>query len=134
MLNKRTITFRTLVAMMAFGLFMGLIFPIYASIFVDFKPGMQLPFILGCIAAGFMVGGFSYWLVHLIIFRILRIIPTGSDKIARDKGDLTFEVCCPKGDVIGDVVDNFSRVVQKLFNCIFSEFLIIKIWKISTAV
>ena len=46
--------------MMVFGIAMGLIFPVYASFFVEFKPGMQIWFTLGCIIAGIVVGGFSF--------------------------------------------------------------------------
>ena len=69
--------------MMVFGLAMGLIFPLYAMLFVEFRAGMQIWFNLGCIIAGLMVGGFSYLLVKLILLRHLRQLASGCRQVAK---------------------------------------------------
>ncbi len=42
--------------MLGFGILVGGLFPFWAMLFVDFRPGMFLPFMGSCIAAGLMIG------------------------------------------------------------------------------
>ena len=58
-------------AMHVFGLAMGVIFPVYASVFVKYNEGMQLYFVIGCLLAGYFVGAFSFLMVKLIVLKIL---------------------------------------------------------------
>ena len=41
---------------LGFGLTMGLVFPLYANFFVNWKEGMLVWFCLGCIVAGITIG------------------------------------------------------------------------------
>jgi len=58
-----SITKKLFWSMHAFGIAMGLIFPVYADFFVKFKPGMFLYFFIGCLLAGYFVGAFGYFIV-----------------------------------------------------------------------
>jgi len=53
-----------------FGILMGTIFPIYADLFIEWVPGKRIPFVIGCIVAGFLVGMFAFIMVKAILSRI----------------------------------------------------------------
>ena len=55
---KPSILRRLLYSSLAFGLAMGLIFPVYAQFFVEWKPGLKIWFVLGCLVAGASIGVF----------------------------------------------------------------------------
>jgi len=42
--------------MLGFGFMVGAVFPFWAMLFVEFRPGMFIPFTLSCIAAGLLIG------------------------------------------------------------------------------
>lgn len=53
--------------MQAFGLSMGVIFPLFAGIFVDYKPGIPNAFYYfwaGCLLAGSIVGWVCYYIFY----------------------------------------------------------------------
>lgn len=114
------ITMKTLIAMMCFGLAMGLAFPVYASYFVEFKPGMRVWFNAGCVLAGFIVGGSAYLIVHKVIFSILKSIATELGNMLNGKGNLKFNISVPQGDVIGDLAQNYSNVIKRLHSDVTS--------------
>jgi methyl-accepting chemotaxis protein len=58
--------------MLAFGCLMGAIFPVYASFFVDYKPGLRAWFVVGCLVAGVMVGVIAWVLVRQILLHRLQ--------------------------------------------------------------
>ena len=57
--------------MMMFGVLMGIVFPIYAKFFVEWKEGMFVYFVIGCIAAGITVGVVSFSFVRIILLKPL---------------------------------------------------------------
>ncbi len=59
---------RIFIVMISFGLAMGLVFPLVAEPFVEWVPGRKGYFQLACLAAGFAVGTFCYYLVKLTLF------------------------------------------------------------------
>lgn len=54
----------------AFGIFIGIIFPIYASFFVEWIPKRKILFDIGCLIAGYLVGLFSFYIVKIILQNI----------------------------------------------------------------
>lgn len=103
--------------MMIFGVAMGLIFPLYAMLFVEFKPGLQIWFNLGCITAGIMVGGFSYLLVKIILLRHLRKLAWACREVTAGRLDVHIELHSP--DEIGEIVNGFNimtSALQELFS------------------
>jgi methyl-accepting chemotaxis protein len=98
--------------MMVFGIAMGLIFPVYASFFVEFKPGMQLWFTLGCIVAGIIVGGFSFMLVKIILLGHLRKLALACREVTAGRFDVRVEVDSP--DEIGEIVNGFNMMIDTL--------------------
>ena len=57
---------------LGFGLAMGLVFPLYANFFVNWKEGMLLWFCLGCIVAGITIGIINLKLLEWLLVRKLR--------------------------------------------------------------
>jgi len=102
--------------MLLFGISMGFIFPVYARFFVEFKPGMQLWFDIGCVLAGLMVGGFSYFLTKWILVKQLGKIASACRDISSGKVNTIVSLNSP--DSIGDIADGFNimvRTLQELF-------------------
>ncbi|RJQ42832.1 MAG: GGDEF domain-containing protein, partial [Gaiellales bacterium] len=54
--------------MVLFGLVMGLVFPLVVDPFVTWKSGQKIYFQLACLAAGFAVGTFCYYLVKITLY------------------------------------------------------------------
>ncbi len=103
--------------MMVFGIVMGLIFPLYATFFVDFKPGMQIWFNLGCIIAGIVVGAFSYLLVKIILLKHLRKLAWACREVTDGRLDVNIDLVSP--DEIGEIVKGFNLMtstLQELFD------------------
>jgi methyl-accepting chemotaxis protein len=103
--------------MMIFGIAMGLIFPLYAMFFVEFKEGMQIWFNLGCIIAGIVVGGFSFLLVKIILLKHLRKLAWACREVTAGHLDVNIDVESP--DEIGEIVNGFNMMtsaLDELFN------------------
>lgn len=100
------------IAFIAFGLSMGVIFPIYAQFFVEWKPGMKIWFIVGCLVAGTTIGVVNYFLVNTILIRKLRRIAQVANSIS-DK-DLSHHCRIESNDVIGEIVEAFNKMATSL--------------------
>jgi methyl-accepting chemotaxis protein len=58
---------------LGFGLIMGILFPLYASFFVQYPDGThKILFQTGCVIAGLIVGGASYLIGRIVIIGYLR--------------------------------------------------------------
>lgn len=55
--------------MIAFGMVIGLAFPYAVDPFVTWDPGRKLYFRIACLAAGFAVGVFCYFLVKVTLYQ-----------------------------------------------------------------
>lgn len=95
-----------------FGLLMGMIFPLYAGFFVDYKPGMQVGFVIGCVVAGLVVGLINYVMADLILLRKLQRISDIAYAIR--EGDLTHQCAMQSHDAIGRIIDSFNGMVAQL--------------------
>jgi len=98
--------------MLLFGISMGLVFPLFAGFFAEFRPGMRVWFSLGCIIAGVAVGGFSYLLVKIILLKHLSRLATACREIS--EGRLDVDVTINSRDEIGDISVGFNRMVAEL--------------------
>ncbi|MFA5530703.1 MAG: methyl-accepting chemotaxis protein [Thiohalomonadaceae bacterium] len=101
-----------MLAFLGFGLSMGLLFPLYAQFFVDWKPGLRLWFVVGCIMAGLTMGIANYWLVNIILLRKLRRISTVTNAISNK--DVSHRCTLESADVIGEIVDSFNAMAETL--------------------
>ena len=101
------------IGMMLFGIAMGFVFPWFADFFVvDFKPGMEKWFMIGCMLAGFMVGGFSYLLVKMILLDKMRMM---ADRyIEVENGNLNVQCVIESNDSVGEIARGFNSMVTSL--------------------
>ena len=109
---KPSILRRLRTAFIAFGLTMGVVFPFYAQFFVEWKPGMRLWFIIGCLVAGTTIGIVNYLLVNWVLIGKLRRMSTVTTAISNR--DLSFECTIESHDVIGDIVRGFNGMTANL--------------------
>ncbi|WP_260294782.1 methyl-accepting chemotaxis protein [Sedimenticola hydrogenitrophicus] len=104
---------RTLfIAYMGFGLAMGLLFPLYAQFFVEWKPGMQLWFNIGCIIAGLSIGIANYWVCKQVLLRRLRRISEVAQAISNN--DISQQCTLVSHDLIGEIIHSFNQMAANL--------------------
>ncbi len=104
------------IAFIAFGLAMGMIFPVYAQFFVEWKPGMKTWFIIGCLVAGTTIGIVNYILVKYVLLSKLRRIADVANAISAQ--DLSHSCGLQSDDVIGEIVDSFNNMTGTLRNMV----------------
>lgn len=92
----------------SFGIFMGIIFPFYAIIFVEFKPGKAIFFIVGCLLAGFMIGIFNYFIYRRIIGRIVKQLSDTFHSLSR--GNLTQQIVINSNDEFGRLAESIENM------------------------
>lgn len=111
-----SIIFRFYVYSVLFGILMGIIFPLYANIFIAEweSSGMRYFFIAGCITAGIFVGAFSCIIFRLTILKIIRDLSCQFSKLTRDEIDLTVSVNCRSTDEFGQLSNNFNKFVKTI--------------------
>ncbi len=101
-----------LYAFLGFGLSMGIIFPFYAELFVEYKEGMYIWFAIGCLIAGVTIGALNYALVNMLLIRKLKRIAQVSNAISNH--DLSFQCTIKSNDIIGDIIDSFNHMAGTL--------------------
>ena len=99
-------------AFLGFGLLMGIVFPVYAQFFVDYKPGMRLGFIVGCLVAGATIGLINYALVRLVLLRKLARIADVANAISQK--DVTRRCTIESDDLVGEMVASFNGMCETL--------------------
>jgi methyl-accepting chemotaxis protein len=109
---KPSILRNLLMSFLAFGLFMGIIFPFYADFFVTWNEGMKTWFVLGCLVAGSMIGVSNYFLCRYILLNKLKRISQVSTAISN--GDLSLVCNMKSHDLIGEIIDSFNFMAKNL--------------------
>ena len=113
---KPSILRNLLIGFLAFGLVMGCVFPFYAEFFVEWKDGMKVWFVVGCIAAGLSIGISNYILCKVILLKKLQRISEVSTAISH--GDLSLKCEMQSHDLIGEIIDSFNLMSKNLRNMI----------------
>jgi methyl-accepting chemotaxis protein len=103
---------KLLLSYLGFGLGVALIFPFYANIFVEWKPGMLTWFVAGCVVAGLTIGVVNYYLLNTILLSKLRRIAEVANQIGRK--DLTHSCAMQSADTIGEIIDSFNAMAANL--------------------
>ncbi len=109
---NNSILMRLKLAMIAFGLLLGAIFPFYASIFVTFDQGMFPYFLLGSLGAGLVLGLINNVLIHQILIKELMKICTYSVKIGA--GDFVCDMSVNSSDAVGTIVDSLKTGIGRI--------------------
>lgn len=110
--SQPSILRKMFLAFLAFGLGMGLIFPVFASLFVEWRPGMLWWFVLSCIIAGISIGVFNYWLLNLMLLNRLKRIGEVANAISHN--DITQKCSLLSNDFIGDMANSFNQMSGNL--------------------
>lgn len=97
--------------MYAFGTFTGLVFPLYAYFFVNWKEGMLVYFVLGCVVAGFTIGLVNAILVNHYLVKQLTQIATLSNRLAA--GDISERLSLESDDEIGEIANQFNAFLDQ---------------------
>ncbi len=113
---KPSILKKLFLSFLAFGLLMGLIFPIYAGFFVEWKEGAKIWFTLGCVVAGLSIGVVNYWLCKLVLLKRLKQISRVAQAISNN--DISHECSLQSNDLIGEIITSFNQMVGNLRNII----------------
>jgi methyl-accepting chemotaxis protein len=97
---------------LGFGLLMGLVFPLYANFFVNWKEGMLFWFCMGCIVAGITIGIVNHKLLEWLLIRKLRQVAIASERIRN--GDLREGCGIRSPDTIGEITEGFDAMTISL--------------------
>lgn len=120
-MKKRSIIRTNFILSLGFGILMGIIFPLYAALFVEFKSDfLMLFFIGGCIVAGILVGGIAFFITKMTILKVIKNLVKEFKLIAEGNGDLTREVTLNSDDEIGELVYWFNLFTKNLNDLIES--------------
>jgi len=110
--NNSSILKQLKYSFLGFGLTMGLVFPLYANFFVEWKQGMLLWFSLGCIVAGITIGIVNHKLLEWLLVRKLRQIAIAAERIR--KGDLREGCGIRSADTLGEITEGFDAMTNEL--------------------
>ncbi len=97
---------------LAFGFLMGLIFPFYANIFVEWHPGAKTWFTIGCIVAGLSIGLVNYLLCKQILLRRLKQIYVVAHAISEK--DISHDCVLKSNDLVGEIISSFNLMTANL--------------------
>jgi methyl-accepting chemotaxis protein len=103
---------RLLFSYLAFGLGVAMIFPFYAAIFVEWKPGMLPWFVAGCVVAGLSIGVVNYALLNGILLSRLKRVAEIANLISNK--DLSQQCNLQSADTIGEIIDSFNAMAANL--------------------
>ena len=95
-----------------FGVSVALVFPFYAQFFVEWKPGMFVWFVAGCIVAGVSIGLFSYAIMSVVLLSRLKAMARVAEQVGA--GDLTATCELESSDLIGAIADAFRKMTGNM--------------------
>lgn len=114
--GKPSILKNLFLAFIAFGMLLGMVFPLWASLFVEWKEGMHFWFSLSCVVAGVTIGLANYWLLKIVLLKRLQCISDTSEKISNN--DLSERLTVTSFDMVGDIAQSFNHMTDNLHNVI----------------
>ncbi|WP_238696268.1 methyl-accepting chemotaxis protein [Thiomicrorhabdus sediminis] len=110
--SKPSILRNIFLAFMAFGFSMGVLFPVFANLFVEWKDGMLIWFIISCIIAGISIGLFNFWLLNKMLLQRLKRIGEVANAISQN--DVSHTCGLQSADFIGDMASSFNMMAGNL--------------------
>ncbi len=99
-------------AFLSFGILMGLIFPFFASLFVEWKEGMLPWFVVACVIAGLTIGLFNFHLVKVVLIGKIAQIAAVAEAVSNH--DLSRECELKSQDVVGQIIDSVNQMIKNL--------------------
>ena len=112
MKKVKSILRRNFVFSLGFGICMGLVFPLYALLFAEFKsPMVFFVFSVGCIVAGILVGVFAYIInTRPIMSMAKRVIGVMEDISAGVSVDIE-ALHIHSDDILGQLIESFATAL-----------------------
>nr|WP_321452100.1 methyl-accepting chemotaxis protein [uncultured Carboxylicivirga sp.] len=109
---KKSILRRLHFCMLAFGILMGFIFPVYANFFVHWKDGMFIWFLAGSICAGIIVGVVSYGFVRLLLLKKLQLIADVANSLSNKNIPNSIEI--KSNDAVGVIIGGINASIDNI--------------------
>ncbi len=109
---KPSVLRNLMLSFLALGLVMGGVFPVFANLFVEWKPGMLVWFVISALAAGAIVGLANYWLVNWVLLSKLRRISQVATAISNK--DISHTCSMESHDMIGEIIHGFNKMSENL--------------------
>lgn len=106
--NQPSILRSMFLAFLGFGFFMGITFPVFANLFVEWKEGMLAWFVVSCIVAGISIGFINFWLLNRMLLRI------GEVANAISNNDISQKCVLQSNDFIGEMAGSFNLMGHNL--------------------
>ncbi len=103
--------------MLSFGVLMGFIFPLYSNFFVEWREGMMVYFVIGCIAAGIIVGVASYAFVKVILLQPLLKVSDVANMLKEKNIHGRIELS--SNDSVGDIVNGINASCDHISSFLF---------------
>lgn len=95
------------------GIVMGLIFPVFATFFTEYKaPEYRIPFTISCIVAGCIVGVLSFFIGKITLIRAIKKFLSVYEQIS--EGDLTVSCQIESDDALGILAKKFNELARKI--------------------
>jgi|GEM_PF-2309049 len=119
MYGNKSILKKNIILSLCFGLIIGLIFPIFAYFFVNYKSVIHLFFfVISCIAAGLLVGFISYYITKTTIIKIINKVTNEIDLFTKGEGNLTKKINLSSNDELGILINGFNNLINKLHDIV----------------
>jgi len=116
--KKKSILRKLFKYMMSFGILMGFIFPVYANLFVVWKDGFFIYFLIGSVMAGIIVGIVSFSFVKNILIKELLKVSEVAKSITEKNISVNIEL--QSDDAVGEIANGFTEII-KLLNSFVSQ-------------
>ncbi|MBN2803260.1 MAG: methyl-accepting chemotaxis protein [Deltaproteobacteria bacterium] len=113
---KKSILKNVFIAYMAFGIFMGVVFPFFADFFVEWKEGMRIYFTVSALMAGVIMGLATYYIMKYMLVEKLKQIAKFTTAISSK--DLRQRCNIESNDVIGEIISSFNNMTGSLSDII----------------
>ncbi len=109
---KDSVLKQQFMAFLGFGIMMGLVFPFFASLFVEWKEGMLPWFVVSCVLAGLTMGFFNFYLVRVVLIGKVAQIADVAQAVSHH--DLSLECHLQSNDVLGKIIQSVNQMIQNL--------------------
>lgn len=97
---------------MGFGIAVGVIFPVYAFLFVDIQPQNQTWFLIGSIVGGLALGVANYWVFNHLVLKNLGKVVRVVDALA--SGDLSVRCNVERSGLVAEIAASVNNMTDHL--------------------
>jgi len=111
-LSKPSLLRKLLLNLLGFGIAMGIVFPLFAQLFVDYRPGMETWFVISCLAAGIVMGLANFYITKVVLVRPLQQVSQVAQAISHN--DISRRCDLVSHDTIGEIVTSFNLMCDNL--------------------